>query len=536
MEKSVENIVLRYRDLSSKNTIDLHDSIIKKHKYVWWGWWAKPQEKVALEVFSILKDCARKDGLDLFLLDSGREELRKAKCVDIEFSTLGKPIKTPQKSITPKYYNKSEYMIWFKLAEITDTIPNPNQYINQYSYIKIDEHFASRISPFEAFDNKKVYNLSELIEQQCTIWYLRKASEQDEDRQIVSYAPGIGSISESFNIDKSNRLLWLSDLHFSKEHHAFKNKTGSDKSLFKEINNKLDAMSYKTFSRLLVTGDFTFVSSTDEFSQAKKFFDEISSVYGFSGEQIALCPGNHDMEYAKDEYTDDSEVVLTYEDAKQNYIDFFEQVCGVRANEYTNSIQRFITSNGKLVELICLNTCILQQDKSHFRGMGFAGDNQLDYLKKVLKSSENMNSIRILAMHHNMLPVAYSEEPQVNPMYSILLDSEAISSFCVENNVSIVLHGHTHKDFYTEVTRKTKDGKKKTFFVVGLGSTGAIQNDLSEGSHNQFAIIRFEKTHMRILIYPINAVGSNSNNDTIAEHIIPYRENRHEKIIDHRFG
>ena len=156
--------------------------------------------------------------------------------------------------------------------------------------------------------------------------------------------------------------------------------------------------------------------------------------------------------------------------------------------------------------------------------MGFAGNNQLRYLKRILKQTEKMNAVRILAMHHNMLPVAYSENPQVNPMYSILLDSEAISQFCVENNISMVLHGHTHKEFYTEVTRKASDGNKKTIYIVGLGSTGAVRGDLSEESHNQFATIQFEKSEIKISIYPISPTGGGSNKECIVEHIIPYGE------------
>ena len=524
MANNVEKIVLRYRDLSSKNTIESHKSIITEYEYVWWGWWAKPQEKVDLETFAELKKRAQDEGIDIFLLDSGKEELRSAKCIDIEFATTGDYIKSPDKKKTPKYYNKNEYMIWFKLSYISDVMSNGNEIINDYSYLKNDEHFASRISPFAAFENKKVFNLSELIEQQCTIWYLRKAKESDEHRRIVSYAPGSGNFDNWFSIDETNRLIWFSDLHFSTKHHAFQNTIGSNNSLFNVIREKLDSIEYKKFSRILVTGDFTFESSVAEFKQAQHFFEEFSSVYSIGGAAFAFCPGNHDMEYAKEEYTDESKVVLTYDEAKRNYIDFYERIREITANKYINTMQRFITVSGKLVELICINTCILQQDGSHFRGMGFAGNDQLRELKKLLKQTEKMNAVRILAMHHNMLPVVYSEKPQVNPMYSILLDSEAISQFCVENNISVVLHGHTHKEFYTEVTRKSNDGNKKTIYVIGLGSTGAVKEDLSEESNNQFATVQFEKSCIRISIYPISPTGGNSNKEYIVEHIIPYGE------------
>lgn len=159
-----------------------------------------------------------------------------------------------------------------------------------------------------------------------------------------------------------------------------------------------------------------------------------------------------------------------------------KKVKGITANKYNNNIHRFVALNGTLVEIIALNTCILQQDREHFRGMGFAGNNQLFELRNALKVTDKMNALRILVMHHNLLPVIYSEEPKVNPMYSMLLDSEAISQFCIQNNILLVLHGHTHKNFYVEMTRKcgSKDDQKKTIYVIGLGSTGASKSDLTD--------------------------------------------------------
>lgn len=517
----IETIVLRYRDLSSKNTIQIHSKILTTKKHVWWGWWAKPQEKVALDVFSSLKEISNQENrLKIYLLDSGKVELRTAICSDIVFHVSGKSIPSPDKKATPQYYAKSEYMIWFKLTEISEPIPNHDVEINKYSYLKIDEHFASRISPFSAFENKKVYNLEELIEQQCTIWYLRSAKDEDENRRIVSYAPGVSD--DSFSISHTNKMLWLSDLHFSECHHAFHNSVGSNNSLFNVLKQKLDSIQFSKFSKVLISGDFTFKSSDNEFSEAEKFISQMSSSYAISGTSYILCPGNHDMEYASEEYRDDSPVVLTFEEAKRNYINFYEKVRETTANKHINSVQRFVTSNGILVEIVSLNTCILQQDSTHFRGMGFAGNDQLRDLSKILKQTEKMNALRILAMHHNLLPVIYSEKPQVNPMYSMLLDSEAITQFCLTNNISIILHGHTHKDYYTEITRKNGKNQKKTIYVVGLGSTGATKDDLTDGYNNQIATIIFEKDEVKISIHELFANGSAESKDVFKQHTILY--------------
>lgn len=525
-DSNIKTIVLRYRDLSSKDTIELHSKIIKTKKYVWWGWWAKPQEKVALEEFAELKKIANAEGnLKIYLLDSGKVELRSAICSDICFDPSGIFIPSPVKSATPTYYRKSEYMIWFKFTEISEPIENANLEIGQFSYLKIDEHFAARVSPFSAFENKKVYDLNELVEQQCTIWFLREALETDQDRRIVSYAPGTGNADTSFSIDVSNKLLWLSDLHFSEGHHAFTNTVGSDNSLFNVLKSKLETINFNSFSKVLVSGDFTFKSSKEEFDSAKSFCDQLSSCYSILNSSFIFCPGNHDMKYAEEEYQDEDPVALTFDIAKENYVKFYEKTRATTANKYFNTVQRFITNNGVMVEIITLNTCILQQDAKHFRGMGFAGNDQLRALSKILKQTEKMNTVRILTMHHHLLPVIYSEKPKVNPMYSMLLDSEAISQFCLDNNISVVLHGHTHKDYYSEMTRKVKKDRKevkKTIYILGLGSTGAIREDLTYGANNQFATLVFEKECLKISIYELSPDGNNENKDVLREHIIPY--------------
>ena len=525
--QNIKTLVLRYRDLSSKNTIDLHSKVISKKGFVWWGWWAKPQEKVALDLFSEFSSIAKSGGhLKIYLLDSGKVELRSAICTDICFDATGKVIPSPQKNATPTYYSKSDYLMWFKLEEISEALPDPQCVINQFSYVKVDQHFASGESPFAAFDNKRVYDLEELIEQQCTIWYLRDALTSDDDRRIVSYSPGTGEADNSFSIDNNNKLLWLSDLHFSTDHHAFRKTVGSDNTLFTSLNQRLNAIRFNKFSRVLVSGDFSFRSSVDEFASARVFFDQMSSCYSISGSSYVFCPGNHDMQYAIEEYKDEDPVVLNYSEAKKNYIDFYEKVRETKANRYINTVQRFVTANGILVEIIALNTCILQQDSTHFRGMGFAGNDQLRDLEKALKNTEKMNSVRVLVMHHHLLPVVFAEEPRVNPMYSMLLDSEAISQFCMDNNVSVILHGHTHKDYYAEIIREWQKGKRKVIHVVGLGSTGAKRDDLSEGAHNQFATLTFEPDVLKIQIFELFPDGSNINNEAIREYCISYGEKK----------
>jgi hypothetical protein len=58
-----------------------------------------------------------------------------------------------------------------------------------------------------------------------TIWFVRQAQAADPTHQILVYTNASltpsNFPSEAFE-RKSNKILWLSDLHFSNEHHVFR--------------------------------------------------------------------------------------------------------------------------------------------------------------------------------------------------------------------------------------------------------------------------------------------------------------------------
>ncbi len=505
----VKTLILRFRNLSIPDTVQAHQAIIKEKGYVWWGWWSKPQEKVALELFAELKkQIKEQEKIELLLFNSGELSIHKATCIGIEIKN-GEELSSPDKEATPQYYSENQYMIWFKFSNIEEKISEPNLFLKKYSYVEIDEHFASKTTPFNMFDQKVVYSVEELYQQQRTIWFLRDKKTSDEEREITSYNPPKESYEKTFTLDEAGEILWLTDLHFSKTHHAFTETVGSTNKISSVIERTLESLDNKKLSRIIVSGDFTYCASKTEFQQATEFFKDMKSIYGLSPSRFTLCPGNHDFEYSKDEYKEDDVVKLTFDEAKKNYIDFYEGIKEVRANKYINSIQRFISSTGKLFEIITLNTCILQEDGKHFKGMGFVGNDQLEEIAKQLNKTIDVNATRFLVLHHNLLPVAYAETPRVNPMYSMFLDSEAVSQFCINNKIKIILHGHTHRSFYSQITRQLKNGNKFTYHIVGLSSSGAKREDLGQDSKNEIATINISNDkQIEISIYCLETTGN----------------------------
>ena len=512
----VKTLILRFRDLSIQNTIQAHQDIIKAKKHVWWGWWSKPQEKVALELFTRLKKQINEKGeIELYLFNSGELSIHKATCIGIEIQN-GEELPSPEKDATPQYYAENQYMIWFKFSSIDEKMSEPNTFLKNYSYIEINEHFASKTTPFNMFDQKVVYSMEELYQQQRTIWFLRDKETADEEREITSYNPPKESYESTFTVDESGVILWLTDLHFSEEHHAFKETVGSTNKLSSIIKRTLESFGNEKISRIIVSGDFTYCASKAEFKQATEFFKDMKSIYSLLPSRLTLCPGNHDFEYSKEPYKDNDVVKLTFGEAKKNYIDFYESIKEVRANKYINSIQRFISSAGKLFEIVTLNTCVLQQDEKHFRGMGFVGNDQLEEISKELNKTSQINATRFLILHHNLLPVTYAETPQINPMYSMFLDSEAVSQFCINNKIRVILHGHTHKSFYSQITRQLKNQEKFTYHIIGLSSSGAIKEDLGQDSKNEIAIINIlDNKKVTISTFSLETTGNVQKQDPI---------------------
>lgn len=206
-------------------------------------------------------------------------------------------------------------------------------------------------------------------------------------------------------------------------------------------------------------------------------------------------------------------------------MNFYRKYFGVEPREALFSVHRFLTNNLQPFEIICLNSCLLQQEKGHFQGMGFVGNDQLVEVEKCMKETKDSKSFRILVMHHHLLPVLFKEEPKADRMYSMMLDSEAISQFIVRNGIRLVLHGHTHKEFYSEIIRKVDDDKKFKYYVVGVGSVGVVGEELSESRPNMFAVLNVKNDKVTINEYAIYSDGQNGK--LLYSHDIPLEEEIH---------
>lgn len=505
----VKTLILRFRDLSIPNTIEEHKKIIAEKGYVWWGWWSKPQEKLPATIFMELN---QKTELEVYLFDSGQKCFYKAQCNTIHYDTKGDEFTPDEKDCIPLYYRNQKYLAWFKLNKIEDYSDFFKKDYS-YSYVEVPEFFNEE-SDFKIFNNKAVCSAEELYLQQRTIWFIR------EFNQITDTTQEIRVISDKLNTPRDvdfefypidgNTLLWVSDLHFSEEyggvsHHNFDNCVHECNKLSNIISKAIKDHGLNEPSAIIVTGDFTYSAKKEEFDKAVAFLTDLKSQYNLDSYRIAICPGNHDLSFSEDASAYGSSVTKTSEEAKKEYSSFYRQIYNRQPNDQMYSIRRFLTRSLVPVEIICLNSVVLQQDKEMFQGMGYVGQEQLSNIERELDKTSNTNAYRILILHHHLIPIAYVEPVDKRKKYSVTLDAGRIYEFINKNSIRLVLHGHGHKNFYATLSTDYKTKKSST--IIALGSTGAIDRDRVGGIPNMFGVLEFLKDKIEIAEYPIYPDG-----------------------------
>lgn len=517
--KTITGLILRFRDLVTARgvTIKEHQKIIKDNEYVWWGWWNKLGETIADDAFRELSNKIEKGkSLNLILFDSGQEIIYKAVCTDIVWDTSHKEIDSPEPKKTPKYYSgQRSCLIWFKFSRITK-ITDRNT-LNKLTYVKVDSFFEHGKSDYSAFYGKQLHSISELRQQDRTIWFVRDFKSGDRTHEIKllnSNSVTPTNFSQNFFETPTRTLLWLSDLHFSEDgHHAFPYETTATQS---ELGDKLRAdfnQIYEFIAGIIISGDISWKSSPKEFEFAKEFIKKLNSWTSLKSEQIAVCPGNHDLKFSENPAEKNSPVTVIDKSSRSAYSEFYQDLFFLEPNQFLSCGKKFLLGNAVPVEILCLNSSFLQQYPAAFQGHGFIGQSQLDNAANEMnwKIDQNNDSIprgfRIVVLHHHLIPVTYSLTPQFNYPYSVVLDSEAVVRWLVKNRVNLVLHGHMHQPFCAKLKRPTDvlkpDENWHELTILGLGSSG-VKGELGEINKNTVGFLTFNTDNVEISVHSIH--------------------------------
>lgn len=576
-------MILRFRDLieDDGNTIFEHNKIIQDSKNVWWGWWAKKDEKIPLEQFSYFNRLNKKDDpIVVYLFDTGNKKLFKTKCEEIIFSTNGERIESPEKELTPKYYNGTHFFAWYKFNEKIIEVSNPETELCKYSYYLTKSTLENEKLKDQLLklDNKVIAGLDELQYQDRTIWFARPKKITDKNEKLV-FNQLKGStknlVDQEPQFIKSKNLLWLSDIHFSSgnayKKHAFSQKPADSNDLQTVLLESLRLIQKKIdIGAIIVSGDLAYTVDKEEFDQAFKFLNKLNAEFGLEKEQSVIIPGNHDLKFeemqnfetrkiikeikmkyrsffekyfvdnnikpgekeydqieneinhlfVKEELLEEEDVEKSTkiqeltDDGKKEYLEFCERYFEETPNDHLYSIRRFITKDFVPLEIIGINSLALQQYRGRFQGMGYIGDNQIRQISEEIINFEKKfgKPNRIIVIHQHIMPVAI-EKPDFDRMHSLVLDSEKmIEKLVKEFDVKAVLHGHTHKDFYSKQIRQKNGSEKYEFSVIGIGSVGVSQSE--RGSEpNVYGLIEVNKESITIKIYEVSSENNQRKKD-----------------------
>jgi 3',5'-cyclic AMP phosphodiesterase CpdA len=512
------SIILRFRDLSTPagtTTVSEHKSIIAKRGYVWWGWWHKQGETVPEQAFrNILGEIQRSKGYEIYLFDSGKYKLYRARLVDIKWDNKLTPIATPEREATPNYYGDAHYLAWFKLDRIED-VDLPETELQNWSYVRTDEFFETKKSIFDAFYDKQLTSFTELRNQDRTIWFIRPKETTDAVHEIHVYdrSKAVPSnFSEQIVQLHTPNLLWISDPHFSDSNHDFPRKPQLSKTNLSEAIRRdlVERCKITSVGGLLISGDLTWKAIREEFSWATGFIDDVKSWAKLTASQILVCPGNHDLAFSDEPWTKGTPATQTVEKSVAEYKRFYEQLYEVKPTTYLASGRRFWFPDGGMVDIASLNSSVLQQLPGAFQGQGFLGMPQLTETAEAMKWSgdhSRVKAFRLCMLHHHVVPIMHREHPSVDIAASVVHDAGALMRWLVENQIDLVLHGHMHLPALVKEKRALdypNQEKWHEIAIAALGSSG-VSASHRPNEPNSYGLIEFTRDGVRLTVRKISA-------------------------------
>lgn len=518
MSTSFETVILRFRDLvtAENETIAKHVAVIEKYGYVWWAWWKKGNEKTPVEEFALLSITAKSAPIRIFLVDSGQNLAYCATCEDVQLTANNK-LPSPEKEKTPEYYRDQEYYAWFKFTKIE---PCNAVELTKYSYVDCKSLFCDGNINYSNFNNKKIYSIPELIQQNRTVWFVRNAQGSDRDNEIILLNADViqpTHFSTRYHQSSGDTIVWLSDLHLSD--HLFEMERGKIRKTLAQ--HLLNCIGKHDVAGLLISGDITSRAEELGFQEAQRLLQDINyEIPTLNSENILICPGNHDFTRETEDLPRNTEPAFIYTKSENTtgFSGFYRSIYKINPNQFFASGKKLLLSSGHILEIVALNSLMLQQ-YPNFDGHGYLSQEQLDFVAEGMgwNSRDHHNTIRIAMMHHHYLPACYTEAIDVTRASSAVYDADRLMNWLVKYNVKLLLHGHKHKSFVSQLRYPISPEQDITaqnmrnITVVGMGGTGAT------GVENKFATIHFDSHEIIIEFYRIHS--DESATDSICQKV-----------------
>ena len=505
-------IALRFRDLAGP-TIPAHRERIDEKETAWWAWWSKPEEKVPRELLADLTARVESgDDVWLFLVDSGHRLVYRAKLEAVAVAPGNQPVESPDVARTPAYYADQRYLVWFEFSAISDPDPqNPADQLTNYSYDELPQGAFDDDPARDDFHGKRVFDVAELLGRHRTMYFLRPAEDGDPGHKVTlgaseRTAPFLTRVIEV----PSDYILHLSDLHYGQRHAYPLTTNPPNRNLsIRVIDDLKSRYGDKPPAAVILSGDFTWLGTADEFDNAATLVDELQSVYKLHPSRFVICPGNHDIQWADaagGEYAPKAPVTRAKPEAEANYREFAAKA--LQLTFPTNSLamgRRYLLSNFMPLDVVAVNSS--QLEDRHFAGYGFVSRQQLIAAAEAMGWAHGVETgpkLRVLVLHHHVVPVVPQEEI-FNPeqRYSLTLDAAELLYTALEYGIDLVVHGHQHQPFAASYGRLEQAGalpQGRQLAIQAAGSAGVKAQHIPTFGRNSYCVYEIGEGAVKVVI------------------------------------
>jgi predicted MPP superfamily phosphohydrolase len=465
-------LVLRFANRESVNTIALHDEVIRARGDVWWGWFRKAHEPFPLRE---LQGLANELPVEVGLVNRDENAFYLAKCIEVELTDkAGTAIPSPDEAGTPHYYSDAYLPAWFRLADIT----------------------AIHLDTFTA-------KFGGIPEGDPTLFLVHSAAAGPETSLPDAPPRALEPRGQS--------ILHISDLHFG-EFHGFPAEPSPGAATLQSIlTDFLAGRKDLSIGGVVASGDFVSKGNANNFPSAESFLHSIIVACKLDLGYLIVVPGNHDIWLQGTDHFDRDYRV------ENPYRMFLRSLYGQDVKEI-EGLSSFQTSTGWVVTFLGLNSARARSEAS--KEYGYVGPDRygpwLDRLTRAnggRSASELISDHRlnVVVLHHHLLPAGLVSRPAESRPVSLTLDAGAIVADLQDSGVHVALHGHEHLPFVGTTGRMRRhsgnrwDGPERWLTVLGSGSTGANVSQLSpEEPLNAFSVYTPLKASLRVQVFTFN--------------------------------
>lgn len=271
-------------------------------------------------------------------------------------------------------------------------------------------------------------------------------------------------------------IIHISDLQFKTKDNQFQDVLYW---LEQDVNNNYRSMGISRIDCLVLSGDISNKGKKRQYKQALFFLKGFQKVLArfncdldFPVGNVILVPGNHDVDWDGSRGTTHTNregfvvpkkgLEQTYEDRFRDFRSFWKDFYGRDFDESLRyEIFRF---SDHAVAIVSLNSCELENHEQHF---GYVSPRSMEQAN--LELQKYPLDFRLAVTHHNLMPLprSYDKSSIRLDAPDYLRNATELAASMKRGGITIVLHGHVHKEFEPFFASYPGDA---AVWIVGVGT------------------------------------------------------------------